>query len=84
MRLLGKEVQSSHELKSIPMGTPGRVIRIRLGEKKGFCVAVQWQCKSSPGRDEFTKAEFQRFVSVLANPASWEDGSATSAPVHDG
>lgn len=79
MGLLGKEVRSSHELKSIPIGTPGRVVRVRLDGKKGFCMAVQWQCKSSPDRDEFTKAEFQRFVSVLANPACRGYGSATSA-----
>ena len=64
MGLLGKEVRSSHELKGLPIGTPGRIIQVRLGGKRGFSVAVQWQCESLPSQDEFTKDEFERFMAI--------------------
>ncbi|MDD5034583.1 MAG: hypothetical protein PHE55_07465 [Methylococcaceae bacterium] len=64
MCLLGKEVQSSRELEDLPMGTPGRIIQIRLGSRTGIRVAVQWRSAMAPGQDEFTKSEFERYLAI--------------------
>lgn len=65
MGLLGKEVRISQEFKSLPLGTAGRIIQVRLEGKAGTRVAVQWQSCSPRSPDEFTKAEFGRFLAIV-------------------
>lgn len=66
LKLLGMEVRSCHEHEGLPVGSTGRIVQVRRGGKckNGFSVAVQWQSSSRPSEDEFTKAEFERFLSI--------------------
>jgi hypothetical protein len=65
--LLGKEVRLCLERGDLPVGTSGRIVQVRQEgrDKRGFSVAVQWQSSCRQTRDEFTKAEFQRFLATL-------------------
>ena len=66
MELLGKEVLSCLERDGIPMGTPGRIIRVRRGGRceTGFSIAVRWQGSGQDREEELTKSEVERYVAL--------------------